>query len=49
MLVSYQKMTILCFRINQKDGGQIDLHWDWNNVTRQARLRLKGGKSNITN
>ena len=31
------------FRLNQKDGGQIDLHWDWNNVTRQARLRLKGG------
>ena len=31
------------FRLNQKDGGQIDLHWDYVQATKKARVRLRGG------
>jgi|TARA_Y100000289_G_scaffold65409_1_gene78922 hypothetical protein len=31
------------YRLNQKDGGQIDLHWDYVQTTQKARLRLRGG------
>ncbi len=36
------------FRLNQKDGGQIDLHWDYQRATKKARVRLRGGSPVIS-